>query len=66
MNKNEFIITVLSYMQDRTQFPFVEAEISNDNEDCSWDKNGNLIFKDKIFEKLTYENTKPYNKEELL
>lgn len=32
--------------------------------DCSWDKNGNLIFKDKIFEKLTYENTEPYNEEE--
>lgn len=33
MNKNEFIITVLSYMQDRTQFPFVEAEISNHIDD---------------------------------
>lgn len=33
MNKNEFIITVLSYMQDRTQMPFVETEISNHIED---------------------------------
>lgn len=45
-----------------------EHNIYYDDEDCSWDKNGNLIFKEKIFEKLTYENTKPidefFNNEE--
>ncbi len=25
--------------------------------DCSWDKDGNLIFNDEIFAKITYENT---------
>ena len=27
--------------------------------DCSWDKDGNLVFKDEIYESLTYENTEP-------
>lgn len=41
-----------------------EHNIYYDDEDCSWDKNGKLIFKDKIFEKLTYENTEPYEEKE--
>ncbi|MGN0523338.1 MAG: hypothetical protein ACI4IG_03590 [Eubacterium sp.] len=34
-----------------------EHNIYYDSYVCSWDKDGNLVFKDKMYEKLTYENT---------